>query len=83
MTSDDQTTYLEHLWSASPQTLELARTLQRAAFFGRRQYADGFIPAPVYLDQAVAIYTSPWLLGDVYRCLTDIATRGRNNADGQ
>lgn len=51
--------YMERLRSATPAQLELARAFQRTAFHGKRDYADGFIPAPLYLDQALAVVASP------------------------
>jgi hypothetical protein len=42
---------------ATGAILSLARTLQRACFYGRREYVGEFDPAPVYLTQATMILT--------------------------
>lgn len=47
--------YQRELRQATPEILSLARTLQRAAFWGERVYEGQFIPAPVYLTQATMI----------------------------
>lgn len=46
--------YIEELQSATPGMLELARCFQRLAFPGKI-FTDGFVPAPLYLMQALAL----------------------------
>lgn len=41
--------------SSDRQIMSLARELQRAAFWGRREYDDVFVPAPLYQMQAYVL----------------------------
>jgi len=46
--------YTEQLQTASPDQIELARLFQRLAF-PNKTHDDKFIPAPLYLDQAMTL----------------------------
>lgn len=84
MTTQQQTTvlkmhptqelqYMEQLRSATPGQLELARQFQRTAFAGERNYEPGFIPAPLYLKQALAISASPILAAELVSAIATVA----------
>ena len=48
--------YLEQLRSATPAQLALARVFQLTAFADRgRTFEPGFVPAPLYMSQAMAV----------------------------
>ena len=48
--------YAEQLRTATPSQLALARHFQQLAFAERgRTFAPGFIPAPLYIHQALAV----------------------------
>lgn len=58
VSSEREREYLDDIdtLGGDPNALELARCLQRAAFYGNPQYQnDDFVPAPVYASQAVAL----------------------------
>lgn len=57
--------YQSELSRASDATLRLAMSLQQAAFHGRRDYPDSFVPAPCYLSQATAIHADALLAATV------------------
>lgn len=49
--------YAEQLRTATPSQLALARHFQQLAFAdrGTKTFAPGFIPAPLYIHQAMAV----------------------------
>lgn len=54
MPTESADRYIEHLQTASPDQIELARLFQRLAF-PDRTFDDKFVPAPLYVEQAMSL----------------------------
>lgn len=68
--------YVEQLRSASAAQLELARAFQRLAFAGTSRILEpGFLPAPLYLKQAMAVTAHRTLGAELVNAIAAVAAR--------